>query len=148
MSSFTTRLIMEPQEDGRTWRLVEPFTYDVGELGGADTITVPKDFFTDFASVPRIFWRVFPPWGTYGKAAVLHDWLYSVQDRPRLECDQIFLEAMEVLGVGWLSRKTIYRCVRLGGWIAWKTHAKENQKSREEENVGNTEKDSDSKKVA
>lgn len=124
MSSFTTRLIMEPHDDGCTWELIEPFTYDVGELGGDDSITVPKCFRTDFASVPRVFWRVFPPWGKYGKAAVLHDYLYAVQDRPRAECDKIFLEAMEVLAVSWISRHTIYHAVRLGGWLAWRGHKK------------------------
>lgn len=124
MSSFTTRLILEPLDDGRRWRLVEPFTYDVGELGGDDSITVPENFLTDFASVPRLFWRIIPPWGKYGKAAVLHDWLYHVQDRSRRECDKVFLEAMGVLGVSWFKRRTMYRAVRMFGWSAWRANAR------------------------
>ncbi len=147
MSSFTTKLILEPMDDGIFWQLCEPFTYDIGELGGEDSITVPKCFKTDFASVPRIFWRIFPPWGKYGKAAVLHDYLYSTLGRPgstapgdlsRRECDDIFLEAMGVVGVGWLTRHTIHRAVRLGGWMAWNEHAKE-KKKKEVENAGPTE---------
>lgn len=34
--------------------------------------------------------------------------------------DKIFLDAMEEIGVNWLTRKTIYRAVRLGGWKGYK----------------------------
>jgi hypothetical protein len=34
--------------------------------------------------------------------------------------DKIFLDAMEEIGVGWLTRKTIYLAVRLGGWRTYK----------------------------
>lgn len=39
-------------------------------------IRVPAGFVTDFASIPRAFWVVLPPTGKYGKAAVVHDYLY------------------------------------------------------------------------
>lgn len=37
---------------------------------------VPKGFVTDFASVPEILQGLIPPTGRYGKAAVIHDYLY------------------------------------------------------------------------
>ena len=59
MSSFTTPLIVSPLKDGKHWRLVEPFSYDVGKEGSGDTITVPVDFVTDFASSPpAIYWLI------------------------------------------------------------------------------------------
>lgn len=125
MSSFNSKLILEPLDDGRRWKLVEPFVYEIGKLGSGNKIEVPAGFITDFASVPRGLWNIFPPWGVYGKAAILHDWLYQEQKRTRAESDKIFLEAMKALGVSFLKRRLIYRGVRLGGWLAWRSHKKQ-----------------------
>ena len=83
---------------------------------------MPGGFITDFASVPRGLWNIFPPDGKYTQAAVLHDFLYSNKgdvpkgkNRSKKECDQIFMEAMEVLGVPWMKRHLMYRAVRLFG---------------------------------
>ena len=75
------------------------FGYDVGAEGSRDQITVPVGFETDFASVPRPFSAILPKWGKYGDAAVIHDWLYWEQGRPRPAADAILLEGMTVLGV-------------------------------------------------
>jgi hypothetical protein len=37
----------------------------------------------------------------------------------RKECDEIFLQCMEVLNVGFLTRRIIYRNVRMFGWYMW-----------------------------
>src|SRR5690348_12260167 len=60
--------------DGRIWQLTTAFDYESALAG---LIRVPVGFVTDFASVPRFFWRVLPPTGRYGKAAVVHDYLYG-----------------------------------------------------------------------
>src|SRR5438046_8797712 len=59
------------------------FGYEVGAEGSGDRVDVAIGFQTDFATVPRPLWIVLPKWGRYGNAAVLHDWLYWKQDRPR-----------------------------------------------------------------
>ncbi len=128
MSSFTTPLVLE-YLDGRTWRVAEEFVYHIGAEGSGMAIHVPKGFETDFASVPRVFWRVLPPTGDYGKAAVIHDKLYKDGSGNREWCDGVFLEAMTVLGVSLIKRQIIYRAVRLFGWIAWNAHRR-NQKSK------------------
>jgi hypothetical protein len=96
----------------RLFALDAPFEY-VGSV----IIRVPEGFVTDGASVPRLFWSLLGPFGSYFSAAIIHDFLYSEHNRifPRQECDWIFLEAMAASGVGWLTRRTIYRAVRLGG---------------------------------
>ena len=43
-------------------------------VGAKDLIVVPSDFPTDLASIPRVFWWLLPPNGTYEKSAVIHDW--------------------------------------------------------------------------
>lgn len=120
MSEFTTPLKVE-FIDGRKWVLCSAFTYCVGSLEEPhDEITVPAGFETDFASIPRIFWGLLPPTGKYGKAAVLHDFMYSRQQSPRKYADDVFYEAMGVLNVPDYVRKTMYLAVRLFGWIVWK----------------------------
>lgn len=92
-------------------------------------IIVPAGFRTDFASVPRLVWNIIPPYGRHGKAAVVHDYLYSLrghlpngQRYTRAECDSIFREAMDQLAVRWTRRQTMWLAVRAFGWRAW-SHA-------------------------
>jgi len=125
MSSFTTPLVVEFNEGDRPFRVVEPFEYHVGEKDSGVAVVVPVGFTTDFASIPRLVWPILSPTGRYGKAAVIHDYLYvhqKVAGQPitRKRADQIFLEAMGVLGVSWLTRHVIYWAVRIGGAAAWK----------------------------
>jgi hypothetical protein len=101
--------------DSRQWRLTSKFRYV-----GSKIIDVPAGFTTDGASVPRVFWSLFSPTGSYLKAAVIHDYLYVNQLFSRETTDLIFLEAMKESGVGFFTRRAVYRAVRLGGWIAWK----------------------------
>lgn len=127
MSSFTTPLQVEILDEMRQGRmqacLLAQFSYDVGEEGSGETIHVPKGFVTDFASIPRLFWRLEPPLGRSGKAAVVHDYLYVTRglggryDRTR--CDEIFREAMGVLGVPMIKRNIMWAAVRAGGGKGW-----------------------------
>ena len=142
MSSFTTPLEVEFM-DGHSWKLHSAFTYHLGEPNAPDFIEVPVGFITDFASIPRILWVVLPPTGPYGKAAVIHDWLYQggkviseypVMDKEggaifvrqshymlagRRDADAVLLEAMGVLGVHWWTKFVIYAGVRIGGKLPW-----------------------------
>lgn len=72
MSSFTSPLHVEVLENGKEYKILEEFTYYRSDQKDIK-IVVEKGFITDFASVPRIFWSIFPPFGTYTKSAVLHD---------------------------------------------------------------------------
>jgi hypothetical protein len=119
MSRFTKILTVSPLGDGRTWFLREEFGYDIGSEGSGDSIDVPVGFLTDFASVPRPFWWLFPTWGRYGNAAVIHDFCYWQQEIDRRRSDQIFLEAMRVLGVGPITRTLLFSAVRVFGGIPW-----------------------------
>lgn len=124
MSGFLNPIRAEDLDDGYHRKLLEDVVYHVGGLKSVDKITVPKGFIWDGGSVPRIFWNLVDPWGSASKAYLLHDWLYSTQERSRLVSDAILMEAMEVVGVALWKRKLIYRGVRLGGWVAWEQHKK------------------------
>ena len=133
MSAFTTELHVE-HLDGKFWRLTKSFFYDVGEEESGERIIVVSGFVTDFASIPRFAWSIIGyPTGRYGKAAVVHDWLYNYpksglgKPRSRRRCDQIFLEGMQVLGVGWLKRSTMYFAVRAGGRGGWRHYREQEE---------------------
>ena len=94
----------------KPFKLVLTFPYRSRLVG---YLQVPAGYRTDFASVPRFFWRIFPPFGRYSRAAVVHDYLCDVS--PKL-CDHktaaaVFLEAMTLAGVPSWKRKAMHRAV-------------------------------------
>ncbi len=127
MSSFTTELKLKPLSDDIRWELLEEFEYYLGEEGGGMSIKVPRGFVTDLCSAPSCLWSILPPWGRYGKAAVLHDFLYRDQKLNRIICDAIFFEAMTVLEVKPWRKWFLYISVRVVGGPSYErwTKAKE-----------------------
>lgn len=130
MSRFTTPLRLEYTGvvlHGRAiFRLLESFDYELGAKGSGLWLRVPKDFETDFASVPRFFWRIMPPWGPYGYAFVLHDWLYRKSSGfSKGVGDAIMYEALESLGAKWWERQAAYQAVSWFGHSSyqWKEEA-------------------------
>lgn len=97
--------------DGKNWRLIEEFTFCSSDA----IIIVPKGFVTDFASIPRAFWIILPPTGPmYGKAAVVHDYMYVVgqhENYTKAQADRTFLEGMTLLGVPVWKRSIMYKAV-------------------------------------
>lgn len=132
MNNFTTPLELE-YIDGRSWRITEEFDYLTDYPDPNSAIRVPKGFVTDFASIPKVFWSIWAPTGPYGKAAVVHDYLYVVGGKvpccadccvdkcpiPRIftkeQADRIFRDAMEVLGVKNPQRWIMWQAVRKFG---------------------------------
>lgn len=62
---------------------------------------------------------IFPFWSRYGKAAVLHDYLYQSKLVSRAMADLIFREAMIVLKVPKWQYSLMYWAVRSFGWIRY-----------------------------
>lgn len=117
MDKFTSDLVVKSYDETR-WQLTRDFQFYFDEGDKRLTIIVKEGFITDFASVPRALWSIFPPTGKYTKAAVLHDFLYydaSNLNLTRKQCDRMFLKGMEVLGVRKWVRNIIYRAVRIFG---------------------------------
>lgn len=108
--------------DSDYWVVSNSFIYYLGEKGSNRWVEVPLGYLTDGASVPRIFWNIIPPWGRWGQAAIVHDYLCEYLkvktpegecDITRKECDDIFLEAMIVIGVPPGKAKMIHSSVAL-----------------------------------
>ena len=102
----------------RLLRILQALAY-ISTLG---PVVAPVGFVTDGASIPRIFWAILGPHGSYFAAAIIHDFLYSARNTTytRRQADQIFLEAMKDCGVGLVKRQVIFRAVRIGGAFAFK----------------------------
>ena len=75
-------------------------------------LIIPKGFTTDGASIPRIFWCLFPPNRTdYLPCAIVHDYLCDLENYKK--ADQYFIECMEELKIPKLTRKLFYYAVRI-----------------------------------
>jgi hypothetical protein len=120
MSQFTSPLNIQ-FIDERTWKIIDPFEYHIDTYPSEKVVQVPTDFVTDFASIPRIFWVIISPFGEYGKAAVIHDYLYRTIDcgYTKVEADLIFLQAMQILKVPHWKQYVIYQSVHYFGHRAW-----------------------------
>ncbi len=117
--------------DGKYWVLKEALVYE--QPNTKQVFVVPRGFVTDLASVPRVFWAVFPPCGKYTPAAVVHDYIYWYQPQT---CDQkcaddLLLVAMKESNVDLVSRNAIYAGVRAAGKSSWG----KNKKLREQGQV-------------
>lgn len=115
---FWTPLVVE-KLGARNWKVAKDLVYASAVDGAPPSILVPKGTETDFASVPRGLWNLFPPDGTYTAAAVVHDCLYREAVVPRSVADAVFLEAMAVTGTPRIARGTIWASVRMFGWMAF-----------------------------
>ena len=83
-------------------------------------IIVPKNYVTDFASIPIWARWLIPPFGEHAEAAIVHDWLYSVGlPNQRKTADLIFYAAMRQDGVSEFRSKLIYSAVRVGGGLGY-----------------------------
>jgi hypothetical protein len=124
--NFPDKLIVSPLKT--EWEIQRDFRYVDRDI---DTeILVPAGFKTDFASIPRIFWAILPPWDVeYGKPAVIHDYLYrrheyakraefkrgNIRYQNRKWADKIFLRGMKQNGENIITRQIIYWAVRIFG---------------------------------
>lgn len=130
--------------DGRNFIVRQPVVY----VTKAGTIyRIPVGATTDGASTPRGTWNLYPPFGPYWNAAVLHDaayqntlekgtpgatgeesgpdtfsWAKANLEKP--DCDALLLEACELTQVDWLQRKIIFDAVKDFGETAYENDRK------------------------
>lgn len=114
--------------DGIKWRVKSDIEFESDVL--RCTVTVKAGRITDFASIPRPLWSVYPP-ARYAGPASVHDELYATQTVTRKKADQTFLEALKCDGVPYLRRYAFYWSLRSGGWVAWRKHAERLKKESE-----------------
>jgi hypothetical protein len=113
---FSTDTLKVSTADGRNFVLLESFTYTTK---AGEVITVPVGTTSDGASTPPEIWPTIPPFGKYWKAAFLHDYLYRFTQVSKMDCDNLFKEAMRSLGVSAIEADAIYEGVNLFGQISF-----------------------------
>lgn len=122
------RAVRGPLHIGRfkdpMYYLLRPISWYPGPESDMQKVIVPKGFVTDFASIPQLFWSLLRPDGEYTYPAVIHDFLYWAQDRPREAADKVFLQAMMEFKIDTATAHLIHGAVRAGGQVAWDNNAK------------------------
>lgn len=131
MLGFQNKIATVMTQDGRHCTIVDPISF-VAKDGR--TYLIPRGATTDGTSTPPEIWFSLPPFGDYWLAAVLHDCGYQntllmVNEEgtaevkaalTRDQCDDLFKEAMESLGVPAWTVDKIYFGVHEFGWRAFK----------------------------
>lgn len=88
-----------------------------------EVYTIPKRYYTDFATIPKAFQWFLPPDGEYAWETCLHDLLYDKVAKGFMErktADDVFKEAMSVGKVTKWKEVVLYRAVRMFGGVALK----------------------------
>ena len=119
MDRFLNRVIVEISRGAirsRPYVLEHDLSYVTECIPGVEEIVVPLGFRSDLASIPRLFWRIFPPGGPYRRAAVVHDWLCVLGEQGNAPCSSkqaadVFLEAMVNDDVPPVTRWLCYKAV-------------------------------------
>ncbi len=118
--------VLSPFGDGTQWVLREDMVF---ELTSDDEVTasirVPKGFVTDLASTPRRVWALYPPFGKYLSAAILHDYLYWTQMCERDQADKIFYQAMKQSHVDLATQAIFLMILKSQGLPAWQQNQQE-----------------------
>ena len=131
---MTNKELITILREGKDFELLEPFHFyfdgksdslmglksEVMLYDGRVCIPIPKGFRTDFGSVPLLFQSLISPIGKPTKAYVLHDYLCVLAnngDIARKKADEVFLDAMRILGVGRFKRILIYGGVRFYAFL-------------------------------
>ena len=91
--------------------------------------TVPREYFTDLASIPRPAWPILSRIGLHICPSIVHDYGYDEttpiqvnkqgEEMTREMGDDLFYELMEYCEVPGWKRFVMWRCVRRVGWFAW-----------------------------
>lgn len=104
------RILVKPFSKYK-FEVAEDFKFDLNTCSGI----IKKGYTTDGASIPRIFWSIYPPYKSeYFTACVIHDWLcsramhaLSIKEAYK-QADLALKEAMLTLGVSKLTTCTFY----------------------------------------
>ncbi|MBI4521694.1 MAG: DUF1353 domain-containing protein [Gemmatimonadetes bacterium] len=100
--AFLSRLAIYELEgwNGEWFCLLEPLVYRDED---GRVYTAPDGAVTNFASVPRPLWSLFPRYGKHTRAAVIHDYLCATQGGvfhvPSVEAHAVFRRALRTCHV-------------------------------------------------
>ena len=118
-------ITLEVPKSGDIRKTLSPLTYY--SKGLDKTISVPLYMLTDLGSIPQVLQGIFPKDGKAMFAYILHDYLYQSGILTRSQSDDTLEDAMKSLDVSWWIRKSVREGLRVGGWVAWNEHRRNNE---------------------
>lgn len=113
---FKSHLIVQEAPSHGEWILHLPLIYQTWQ---GEEIVVPEGFVTDLASIPWPVRQLVPHNAKERSPAVIHDYLFVIQDRPLSEANHIMMDAMIDTGTARHARWLIYAGLMVGSWVAW-----------------------------
>lgn len=110
------------KEPFKQWYVAKQIEYT---LSNGDKIVIPEGFETDLASVPRFLWSVFPPFGNFILASLVHDYLYVNKYRRDIDGSfkaQRFIDREMLFISNQMNKNKVdnyirFAAVRLFGWL-------------------------------
>lgn len=118
--------LLSPFGDGTQWVVMEDLVFSIKtDAGESLKITVPKGFVTDLASTPREIWSLYPPFGKYLTASILHDYLYWRGTCTQNQSDKILYQTMRDAGVDQATQSRFYVILSEFGEKAWEQNKSE-----------------------
>ena len=112
--------LLSPFGDGTQWVVWEEMEFLVQlDDNSVTSVRVPRGFVSDLASTPKMFWSIYPPFGKYLSASVLHDYLYWRQICKKDEADKIFYQTMHDAGVDQATQSRFFVALNKEGKDAW-----------------------------
>jgi hypothetical protein len=117
MKLFDGDVFLEEMKSG-LWKLEYDFSYENDYI----EVIVKSNFITDGASIPKILWSIIgnPLENDLLKPSIIHDGLYTLMQKPRLECDKLLKEMLLFNGTSKMKAYFIYYAVRFFGASHWK----------------------------
>ena len=102
---------------GKKWAVASAIIH---ELSNGEVITIAEGFETDLSSVPKILWGIFPPYGNFLLAALVHDYLYVTKYKDdRAFADKEMLIVSNKIHNNKIDNYLSYYAVVLFGWVVW-----------------------------
>jgi len=121
----------------RTWEITKDWHFEVN----GQAYVIPKGFIFDGASVPKFLASWLSPTGILLLGGLVHDFIYKFEtlvlkgkkkcepNFTQKEADQLFRDInIEQNGIHVLNYAAYY-ALRLGGFVAWNGHRKNDQKA-------------------
>lgn len=102
---------------GKKWKTAKEIEVS---LSDGSLLKIPIGFETDLSTVPKILWGVFPPFGDFLLAAIVHDYLYITKDkRGRKFADKEMLRLSNLHNKNKVDNYIRFFAVRMFGVLYW-----------------------------
>ena len=126
MGTFVTGILsvsisIEATKLRKPWVVTEEFVYIHIEDDGTEVAIIAEvGYFTDFASIPRIFRWLVRSDAEAAPAAVIHDWVETNKIGSFAWRDDVFRKALIASGNSKLLARILWCGLRLAFWRHWK----------------------------